>query len=57
MPRALVLQARRELQLVEQRAAPLLTGEVRLRSRLSGISQGCRAEPLMKVALAYGGAR
>jgi 2-desacetyl-2-hydroxyethyl bacteriochlorophyllide A dehydrogenase len=40
VPRALVLQARRELQLVEERAAPLLAGEVRLRSRLSGISHG-----------------
>jgi 2-desacetyl-2-hydroxyethyl bacteriochlorophyllide A dehydrogenase len=40
VPRALVLQAPRELQLVEHRSAPLLTGEVRLRSRLSGISHG-----------------
>ena len=40
MPRALVLQARRELHLVDQPAAPLLRGEVRLRSRLSGISHG-----------------
>ena len=40
MPRALVLQARRELHLVDHRAAPLMTGEARLRSRLSGISHG-----------------
>jgi 2-desacetyl-2-hydroxyethyl bacteriochlorophyllide A dehydrogenase len=40
VPRALVLEGKRSLQLVEQRTAPLLAGEARLRSRLSGISHG-----------------
>jgi 2-desacetyl-2-hydroxyethyl bacteriochlorophyllide A dehydrogenase len=40
VPRALVLEGSRQLRLVEQRSAPLLAGEVRLRSRLSGISHG-----------------
>ena len=40
MPRALVLEESRHLELVEQRSAPLLPGEARLRSRLSGISHG-----------------
>jgi 2-desacetyl-2-hydroxyethyl bacteriochlorophyllide A dehydrogenase len=40
VPRALVLEGSRQLRLVEQRSAPLLAGEARLRSRLSGISHG-----------------
>jgi 2-desacetyl-2-hydroxyethyl bacteriochlorophyllide A dehydrogenase len=40
VPRALVLEGKRSLELVEQRSAPLLAGEARLRSRLSGISHG-----------------
>jgi 2-desacetyl-2-hydroxyethyl bacteriochlorophyllide A dehydrogenase len=40
VPRALVLEGIRRLRLVEQRSAPLLAGEARLRSRLSGISHG-----------------
>jgi 2-desacetyl-2-hydroxyethyl bacteriochlorophyllide A dehydrogenase len=40
MPRALVLEGTRRLALREQPSAPLKPGEVRLRSRLSGISHG-----------------
>jgi 2-desacetyl-2-hydroxyethyl bacteriochlorophyllide A dehydrogenase len=40
VPRALVLEGPRKLELVDQPAAPLLAGEARLRSRLSGISHG-----------------
>ena len=40
MPRTLVLEGKRKLELREQPEAPLLAGEVRLRSRLSGISHG-----------------
>jgi 2-desacetyl-2-hydroxyethyl bacteriochlorophyllide A dehydrogenase len=40
VPRALVLESSRELTLSEQPSAPLLAGEARLRSRLSGISHG-----------------
>ena len=40
MPRALVLEGARSLELVDQPSAPLLAGEARLRSLLSGISHG-----------------
>jgi threonine dehydrogenase-like Zn-dependent dehydrogenase len=40
VPRALVLEGVRKLELVDQPSAPLLAGEARLRSRLSGISHG-----------------
>jgi 2-desacetyl-2-hydroxyethyl bacteriochlorophyllide A dehydrogenase len=40
MPRALVLEGVKKLELVEQPSAPLRPGEARLRSRLSGISHG-----------------
>ena len=40
MPRALVLEGVKQLELVEQPAPPLRPGEARLRARLSGISHG-----------------
>ena len=40
MPRTLILDGPRELRLAEQPSRPLNRGEVRLRSRLSGISHG-----------------
>ena len=40
MPRALVLEGVKQLDLVEQPSNPLQPGEARLRSRLSGISHG-----------------
>src|SRR6476620_5000739 len=40
MPRALVLEGERRLELQEQPSRPLKPGEVRLRARLSGISHG-----------------
>jgi 2-desacetyl-2-hydroxyethyl bacteriochlorophyllide A dehydrogenase len=40
MPRTLVLDGPRRLRLAEQPSRPLRSGEVRLRSRLSGISHG-----------------
>jgi 2-desacetyl-2-hydroxyethyl bacteriochlorophyllide A dehydrogenase len=40
MPRTLVLNGPRDLELAEQPSRPLRAGEVRLRSRLSGISHG-----------------
>ena len=40
MPRTLVLEGERELELREHASPPLLAGEARLRARLSGISHG-----------------
>jgi 2-desacetyl-2-hydroxyethyl bacteriochlorophyllide A dehydrogenase len=40
MPRTLILEGPRQLRLADQPARPLRPGEIRLRSRLSGISHG-----------------
>ena len=40
MPRTLILDGPHRLRLVDQPSRPLLPGEARLRSRLSGVSHG-----------------